>query len=203
MSLKSSSSLALLATALVLLGSASAAAQDGETDRIRVFVFCADERPEDAVVDPKLPPGEWQLEPMTWGPEGNSYYFKLNQALYHAEQLARQLGRTDSRRELMEVVETREEADLFLEVVATSVKGMIQGAGIRSGTGQTASSSVTTSAIQDVLIARLTIRNNVFTSDFLGTKVDALRTPAVTAAQQIEEFIKVNFDALRQAVPRS
>ncbi|MDP7295539.1 MAG: hypothetical protein QGG24_09460, partial [Vicinamibacterales bacterium] len=145
MSLKSPSSLTLLATALVLLGSTPAAAQDGETDQIRVYVFCADERPDDAIVDPKLPAGEWQLEPMTWGPTGNAYYFKHNQALYHVEQLARQLGRTDSRRELMEVVETREEADLFLEVVATSVQGEIQGAGIRSGTGQTSSSSVTTS----------------------------------------------------------
>lgn len=191
-----------LAVGLVLIGAASSAAQDGETDRIRIFVFCSETAPDDALVDAKLPPGEWQLEPMTWGPEGNSYYFDLKQGRYQVEQLNRQLQRTGSRRELMEVVETRDEADLFLEVVATSVKGMIQGPGIHSGTGQASSSSVTTTAIQDVLIARLGIRNNTFTSDFLGTKVDALRTPAVTAAAQVEEFVKANFDALRQAVPR-
>ena len=190
-----------LAASLVLIG-ATASAQDQETDQIRVFVFCAESAPEDALVDSQLPPGEWQLEPMSWGPEGNSYYYDLKQARYHVEQLNRHLARTASRRDLMEVVETRDEADLFLEVVATSVKGMIQGAAIYSGTGQSSASSVTTSAIQDVLIARLAIRNNTFTSDFLGTKVDALRTPAFTTAAQIEEFVKDNFDALRQAVPR-
>ncbi len=194
-------SLLSLAVGLLLIGAVSSAAQNLEADRIRVFVFCAETAPEDAVVDAKLPPGEWQLEPMTWGPEGNIYSFRLKQARYQVEQLNRQLQRTGSRRDLMEVVETRDEADLFLEVVATSVKGMIQGAGIYSGTGQASSSAVTTMAIQDVLIARMTIRNNVFTSDFLGTKVDGLRTPAVTAAAQIEEFVKTNFDVLHQAIP--
>ena len=194
-------SLLSLAVGLILIGAASSAAQNLEADRIRVFVFCAEAAPEDAVVDPKLPPGDWQLEPMHWGPEGNSYFFRLKQARYQVEQLNRQLQRTGSRRDMIELVETRDEADLFLEVVATSVKGMIQGAAIHSGTGEHSGSTVTTTAIQDVLIARMTIRNNTFTSDFLGTKVDALRTPAFTAAAQIEEFIKVNLDAL-QAVPR-
>ncbi len=190
-----------LAVGLILIGAASSVAQNLEADRIRVFVFCAETAPEDVIVDANLPPGEWQLEPMTWGPEGNAYFFRIKQARYHVEQLNRQLQRTGSRRDLMEVVETRDEADLFLEVIATSVRGMIQGAGIHSGTGQASSSSVTTMAIQDVLIARMTIRNNVFTSDFLGTKVDALRTPAVTTAAQIEEFVKANFDVLHQAIP--
>ena len=195
-------SLLSLAVGLILIGAVSSAAQNLEADRIRVFVFCAETAPEDAVVDVKLPPGEWQLEPMTWGPEGNIYSFRLKQARYQVEQLNRQLQRTGSRRDMLEVVETRDEADLFLEVVATSVKGMIQGAGIfPSGTGQASSSTVTTMAIQDVLIARMTIRNNVFTSDFLGTKVDGLRTPAFTAAAQIEEFIKINLDVLHQAIP--
>ena len=61
-------------------------------------------------------------------------------------------------------------------------------------------SSVTTSARQEVLLARLTVRNLVYTTDFLGTKVDALRMPPVTAASQIERWMEVNIQALRQAI---
>ena len=52
-------------------------------------------------------------------------------------------------------------------------------------------------AQQDVLLVRL--ENNTFTSDFLGTKVDGLQTPAFTAAAQSEEFVRMSFDELRQA----
>lgn len=202
MRLRSSLNLTLGVIGLLLLGAMSSAAQDRETDRIRVYVFYTQERPEDSIVDPKLPTDQWQLEPLTFGPQGNAYYFDLQQAEYLGTQLIRQLQRTNSRRELIEMVSTPDEAMLFLEVVATRVKGEIQGAAIHSGTGQAAGSTVTTMAVHDVLIARLTIPNHVYTTDFLGTKIDALRTPAVEVAKQVERFIKTNADELRAANPR-
>ena len=40
---------------LVLLNAGSSAAQNRETDRITVYVFLTEERPEDAILDPDLP----------------------------------------------------------------------------------------------------------------------------------------------------
>tara|TARA_B100000678_G_C18159443_1_gene482386 strand:- start:870 stop:1175 length:306 start_codon:yes stop_codon:yes gene_type:complete len=99
------------------------------------------------------------------------------------------------------MVGTPVEAMVFLEIVATRVQGEIQGRSIGVG-GQASGSAVTTMAFHDVLIARLTIPNHVYTTDFLGTKVDALRTPAVEVAEQVERFIKSNADGLRTANPR-
>ena len=186
---------------LILLNAGFSAAQNRETDRITVYVFLTEERPEDAVVDPDLPADQWQLEPLAFGPQGNAYYFNLQQAEYLGTQLIRQLQRTRSRRELIEIVGTPDEAMLFLEIVATRVKGEIQGQSVGVG-GQASGSTVTTMAVHDVLIARLTIPNHVYTTDFLGTKVNALRTPAVEVAEQIEQFIKTNADELRTANPQ-
>ena len=77
----------------------------------------------------------------------------------------------------------------------------IQGQSVGVG-GQASGSTVTTMAIHDVLLARLTIPNHVYPTDFLGTKVNALRTPAVEVAEQIEQFIKTNADGLRTANPQ-
>jgi len=186
---------------LILLNAGFSAAQNRETDRITVYVFLTEERPEDTIVDPELPSDQWQLEPLAFGPQGNAYYFNLQQAEYLGTQLIRQLQRTRSRRELIEIVGTPDEAMLFLEIVATRVKGEIQGRSVGVG-GQATGSTVTTMAVHDVLIARLTIPNHVYTTDFLGTKVDALRTPAVEVAEQVEQFIKTNADGLRTANPR-
>lgn len=186
---------------LILLNAGFSAAQNRETDRITVYVFLTEERPEDAIVDPDLPADQWQLEPLAFGTQGNAYYFNLKQAEYLGTQLIRQLQRTRSRRELIKMVGTPVEAMLFLEIVATRVKGEIQGQSVGVG-GQASGSTVTTMAVHDVLLARLTIPNHVYTTDFLGTKVDALRTPAVEVAEQVERFIKSNADGLRTANPQ-
>ena len=137
---------------------------------------------------------------MWWAPEGNTYTYSPSQGRNAVEQLARQLQRTKERQRLMQVVESRYQAEMFLEVVATEVKATIKGGGIFPAGAGGAPSSVTTSAFQDVLLARLTVRNQVYTTDFLGTRLDLLRTPAVTVASQIERWVKVNFQALRQAM---
>ena len=63
---------AVAAIILGLFGTASDVAESNQSDRVRVFVLVSDDRPEDAIVDPDLPPGQWQLEPMSFGTEGNS-----------------------------------------------------------------------------------------------------------------------------------
>lgn len=189
----------LLVSSVALLWAAPAAAQIPEANPIRIFLFCADES-SDETIDVNIPAGEWQVEPMTWSPEGNTYTFSPSQGRNAVEQLARQLERTKERQQLMLIVESREQAEMFLEVVATEVEGTIRGGGIFAGGGSTAPSSVTTSARQPVLLARLTVRNLVYTTDFLGTRVDALRTPAVVAASQIERWVEVNFQTLRQSM---
>jgi len=187
---------------LGLFGTASGVAESNQSDRVRVFVLVSEDRPENAIIDPDLPPGQWQLEPMSFGTEGNSYFFDLDQAKYLGERLSRQLQRTDSRRELMELVETRDQAAVYLEVVATKVEGSIQGGGVFQGDGANAAPSTnTTSVVSDALIVRLTMRFQPQNFDFLGMKVDALRTPEVMVAQEIERFIEVNADAFRTLNP--
>ena len=193
---------AVAAIILGLFGTASDVAESNQSDRVRVFVLVSDDRPEDAIVDPDLPPGQWQLEPMSFGTEGNSYFFDFDRAKYLGEQLSRQLQRTDDRQELMELVETRDQAAVYLEVVATKVEGSIQGGGVFQGDGANAAPSTnTTSVVSDALIVRLTMRFQPQNFDFLGMKVDALRTPEVMVAQEIERFIEVNADALRTLNP--
>ncbi|MBE55816.1 MAG: hypothetical protein CL479_04465 [Acidobacteria bacterium] len=187
---------------LGLFGTSSGIAESNQSDRVRVFVLVSEERPEDAIVDPDLPPGQWQLEPMSFGTEGNSYFFDLDQAKYLGEQLSRQLQRTDDRKELMELVETRDQAAVYLEIVATKVEGSIQGGGVFQGDGANAAPATnTTSVVSDALIVRLTMRFQPNHFDFLGTKIDALRTPERQVAQDIERFIEVNADALRTLNP--
>ena len=187
---------------LGLFGTASGGAESNQSDRVRVFVLVSEDRPEDAIVDPNLPPGQWQLEPMSFGTEGNSYFFDLKQAKYLADQLSRQLQRTDDRQDLMELVETQDQAAVYLEVVATKVEGSIQGGGVFQVNGTNAAPATnTTSVVSDALIVRLTMRFQPNHFDFLGTKIDALRTPERQVAQDIERFIEVNADALRTLNP--
>ncbi len=51
---------------------------------------------------------------------------------------------------------------------------------------------------EPVMLLRLTIRNQVYTTDFLGTHLGLVRPPAFTVAQQVERFIEANFQALQQ-----
>ena len=202
MRFKSLSGCTIAVLGLLLLGVTSSAAQNRETDRVRVFVQVSEERPEDAVVDANLPPGQWQLEPMSFGTEGNTYCFDLKQAQYLGQQLSKQLQRTNSRKELIELVETREEAAVYLEIVATKVEGNIQGAGVFGGDGTNAAPSTnTTKMVGDALIVRLTMRGQVFTTDFTGQKLDALRTPEVQVAREGERFLEVNAEGIRTLNP--
>ena len=189
-----------LTTSLILGLSAPAAAQDGETDRIRVFVFGSDES-NNGPIDLNLPPGEWEFAPLAFAEEGSQYSYSSRQGPNAVEQLAEGLQRTDERRQLMQVVETEPEADIMLEIVATEVRGTIKGDNIfrDGGTQGTVSSTVR----EDVILARLVIPKIVFTTDFLGAKDDRLRGPGENAAAMIEEWISRNLDALQQLIGTS
>ena len=189
-----------LTTSLILGLSAPAAAQDGETDRIRIFVFGSDES-NNGPIDLNLPPGEWEFAPLAFAEEGSQYSYSSRQGPNAVEQLAEGLQRTDERRQLMQVVETEPEADIMLEIVATEVRGTIKGDNIfrDGGTQGTVSSTVR----EDVILARLVIPNMVFTTDFLGSKDDRWRGPGENAAAMIEEWVSRNLDALQQLIVTS
>ena len=189
-----------LTTSLILGLSAPAAAQDGETDRIRIFVFGSDES-NNGPIDLNLPPGEWEFAPLAFAEEGSQYSYSSRQGPNAVEQLAEGLQRTDERRQLMQVVETEPEADIMLEIVATEVRGTIKGDNIfrDGGTQGTVSSTVR----EDVILARLVNPNMVFTPDFLGAKDDRLRGPGENAAAMIEEWVSRNLDALQQLIGTS
>ena len=189
-----------LTTSLILGLSAPAAAQDGETDRIRIFVFGSDES-NNGPIDLNLPPGEWEFAPLAFAEEGSQYSYSSRQGPNAVEQLAEGLQRKDERRQLMQVVETEPEADIMLEIVATEVRGTIKGDNIfrDGGTQGTVSSTVR----EDVILARLVIPNMVFTTDFLGAKDDRLRGPGENAAAMIEEWVNRNYDALQQLIGTS
>ena len=48
------------------------------------------------------------------------------------------------------------------------------------------------------MLVRLTMRNQVFNTDFLGTHLDLVRPPAFTVAKQIRVCIEENYEALLQ-----
>ena len=116
-----------LTTSLILGLSAPVAAQDGETDRIRILIFASDESNSEPI-DLNLPAGEWEFAPLAFAEEGSQYSYSSRQGPNAIEQLTEGLQRTDERRQLMQVVETEQEADIMLEIVATEVRGTIKGA---------------------------------------------------------------------------
>ena len=195
-----SSAFIFLTTSLILGLSAPVAAQDGETDRIRIHIFASDES-SSKPIDLNLPAGEWEFAPLAFAEEGSQYSYSSRQGPNAIEQLTEGLQRTDERRQLMQVVETEQEADIMLEIVATEVRGTIKGANIfRDGDTQ---GTVSSTVREDVILARLVIPNMVFTTDFLGAKDDRLRGPGENAAAMIEEWIGRNLDALQQLIATS
>ena len=189
-----------LTTSLILGLSVPAVAQDGETDRIRIFIFGSDES-NNGPVDLNLPPGEWEFAPLAFAEEGSQYSYSSRQGPNAVEQLTEGLQRTDQRRELIQVVEAEQEADIMLEIVATEVRGVIKGANIfRDGETQ---GTVSSTVREDVILARLVIPNQVYTTDFLGAKDDRLRGPGENAAAMIEEWVSRNLDALQQLIGTS
>ena len=112
----------------------------------------------------------------------------------------KELQKGNSRKLLMEVVETRDEAAWFFEVVATEVEGEIRGGGIFSGGTNAAPAGVTTPRKQEVTVVRLTIRGQVYATDFLGVGQDLLRPPVTSVSKQIERWVEVNFQVLHQAL---
>ena len=185
----------VLALSFAVLAQPSVA-QDAEAPLIRLHVFAMDQPTES--VDPNLPAGAWKWEPFGRGPDPYAYSLNVDQAREAVTALRRELQRTARRRRLIAVVETRAEGDVFLQVIATEANGSIKGAGIFPRGAGGAPSSVTTTRREPVMLLRLTIRNQVFSTDFLGTHLDLVRPPAFTVAQQVEEFVEDNYEALLQ-----
>ncbi len=115
-------SLPLVIVSLLLLGGTSGFAQGLENDRIGVFVFRSEETPRGTIVVPKLPPttGRGLLNS-----SGSTYHYNAEEARLQVEQLVRELERIQSRRDMLEVVERRAQADVFLEVVAAEIEGYV------------------------------------------------------------------------------
>ena len=67
-----------LTTSLILGLSAPVAAQDGETDRIRILIFGSDES-NSGPIDLNLPAGEWEFAPLAFAEEGSQYSYSSRQ----------------------------------------------------------------------------------------------------------------------------
>ena len=75
-----------LTTSLILGLSAPVAAQDGETDRIRIHIFASDESSSNPI-DLNLPAGEWEFAPLAFAEEGSQYSYSSRQVLTRSNNL--------------------------------------------------------------------------------------------------------------------
>ncbi len=98
------------------------------------------------------------------------------------EALRRQLERTSNLERLIHVVNAREEADLFLEIVATDYGTPLD------------------RLRRPIVVVRLLDRGQTYTTDFFGQYTDVLRPEAYGAAKQIEAWIEANYDVLQRVI---
>lgn len=156
-------------------------AQDTTRDPIRVFVFAPNAPDEARPVAVRLPVRDYIGERSPT--HLRTYYIDARRALRAADALADQLQLTRRRQHLLVVVDRREKADVFLEVVATEY----------GSKGQRRVNP-------PVVVARLTVRHADHSADFLGESVDTLRPPTHHAAQQVERWIGNNYLTLQQLI---
>ena len=83
---------------------------------------------------------------------------------------------------LIHVVNAREEADLFLEIVATDYGTPLD------------------RLRRPIVVVRLLDRGQTYTTNFLGQYTDVLRPEAYGAAKQIEAWIEANYDVLQRVI---
>ncbi|MDP6372222.1 MAG: hypothetical protein QF463_10815 [Vicinamibacterales bacterium] len=166
----------LAPTALVLLWAAPGRAQ--VVDPIRVFVFAEMESPlrADVEVPVFLPP----RHPVPRDPD--RYYFEVDRAPDAVAGLRRRLNREEYADSVL-VVESRGQADMYLEVVATS---RISFLGSWRDPG--------------IAIIRVTIRNHDYTTDFIGERRGVLRSPAFALAGQLTRWIDGNYAMIQRLI---
>ena len=171
---KQTAAVGLLALLWVMPGGA----QDAGVDPIRVYVFAAEEATdEDAQVAVHLPP----RHPVPRDPD--PYYFEADQGRQAAEALRRRLERKEVA-EVVMVVPSRNQADVYLEVVATS-RG---------------SSAPWQPRNDGVMVIRVSIRNHHYTTDFIGIHRGILRPPVVGVAGQLTRWIESNYPTLQRLI---
>ena len=168
-------------------------AQDGENP-IRMHVSASEESSGDRAVNVSLPD---EAEQGFEGSHGTNtdpgwnipthlreYYYDAKRGSEAVDSLKYELQRTSQARRLMRVMESREQANVFLAVVATEH-------GEREWRRRN----------RPVVVVRLSIRNHTYTTDFLGEFTDLVRPAAYEATDQIEQWVEDNYETLRQVFP--
>ena len=161
---------------LALLWTAPGGAQDAAVDPIRVYVFAAAESIR-GEVQVFLPP----RHPVPRDPD--PYYFEAVQARQAVEALRRRLERKEDAGIVM-VVPSRNQADLYLEVVATSH----------------GSSAPSRPRNDNIMVIRVSILNHRYTTDFIGVRRGVLRPPPVGVAGQLTRWIESNYATLQRLI---
>ncbi len=151
-----------------------ARAQDATADPIRVWVFSAATSVRDEV-PVFLPP----RHPVPRDPD--PYYFEADRGRAAVTALVERLERKEYANVLM-VVPARSQADLHLEAVATS-----RGSDMASRPRD-----------DRILVVRLSIRHDSYTTDFIGERRGVLRTAAFDVAGQLKRWIESNYAILRR-----
>ena len=152
----------------LLFHSVPATGQQAESERIRIYVFASDESSGDPV------PVHFSTAPAASPNHGwnGLFQFDAKRGRRQVEALRRQLERTSNLQRLIHVVNAREEADLFLEIVATDYGAPLDRLRRLS------------------VVVRLLDRRQTYTTDFLWQYTDVLRPEASGAAKQIEGWLE-------------
>ena len=161
--------------------SVPATGQQADSEGIRVYVFAADESNDDPV------PVDFSTLPAAGPNHGwnGLFQFDAKRGRDQGEALRHQLERTSNLRRLIHVVNAQEDADLFLEIVATDY------------------STPRLHVQRDLVVVRLSGHHKTATVDFFGQRTDALRPETYGAATQIESWIEANYDVLREMIAGS
>ena len=165
----------------LLFHSVPATGQQADSVGIRVYVFAADESSDDPV------PVDFSTAPAAGPNHGwnGLFQFDAKRGRDQGEALRHQLERTSNLRRLIHVVNAQEDADLFLEIVATDYSDP------RNPRMQ-----------RDLVVVRLS-GHQTATVDFLGQRTDALRPETYGAAMQIEGWIEANYKVLQEMIAGS
>ena len=165
--------------ALALAWAPPGGAQETAVDPIRAWVFAAPESTDgqnDEVVV-RLPP----RHPVPRDPD--RYYFKADRGQRAAESLTRRLERPEYADTVL-VVASRDQADMYLKVIATIRLGLM---GLRQRD-------------DGITVVRVFIRNHDYTTDFIGERRGAIRPPAFALAGQLTRWITSNYAMLQRLV---
>lgn len=170
------------------------------TEPIRVFVFVDDERSDVPTALTQLGSGSTRT---------NSYAFNLNHGRQAVRTLEMQLQKNENRQQLMMVVPSRSQADLFVEIVATNrtytfsaESAVSRGSAFgSSGWLGVSGSRVGHHRQERVIVAEVSVRNNDFSMRLFGRRRNSIvLSPSVILAAMLEEWIEKNHDGLLRVI---